>query len=93
MKKAFTTAHLLAALFGINIFFIILVFLQQEAKATSQPPNVPKNFLVVSKEPLHDCCNPTIYIVKDSQTEQEYILVQDSRGISITPRLYPKKEE
>ena len=91
MKKAFTIIELVTVVVILGIIALIIAATTSRTKVPTTP-TVNKNFVVLSRESLHDCCNPFIYVVKDSQTEIEYILVQDSSGISITPRL-PKKEE
>ena len=77
---------------GIIILLIATLTTLRKAIATPSP-QTPKNFIVISKEATGSaCCEPYIMIVKDSQTEQEYIIVEDNNGVSITPRLKKKEE-
>lgn len=95
MKKAFTfiEAVTVLAIIGI-IFFIILSFSQPRKTIESTQPATqsPKSFTIVSKEAIGSpYTHPFLYIVRDNETQREYLLVEDGNGVSITPRL--KKED
>jgi len=94
MKKAFTVIDLVFVLCVVGIILLLIATLTTPRKAAAAPsPQIPKNFIVISKEATGAaCCEPYIMIVKDSQTEQEYIIIEDGSGVSITPRLKKKEE-
>lgn len=93
MKKAFTLIEFVTALAIIGIiFFLVLSFLQSRKTTVPTQPATqsPKNFTIVSREVIGSPYN-NLYIIKDNETQREYLLAEDGNGVSITPRL--KKEE
>jgi len=94
MKKAFTLIEILVVVIIFAIIVLIITAVTPSSKRnTPKQPTVPANFTVLSREATGaTCCEPFIIIVKDLQTEQEYIIIEDGSAVSITPRL-PKKEE
>lgn len=94
MKKAFTLVEMLVVA-SVLALVVFVIFASSGSKLQPKPtPSLPKNFVILSSETLGDDfrSDPDILIVKDKETNVEYLVVHHN-GISITPRLYPKKEE
>jgi len=94
MRKAFTLIEVLVVLIFITIIVLaIAAGIPSSKRNIPTPSPMPKNFTVLSREASEStCCELYLIIVKDNQTGQEYIIIEDGSGVSITPRLKKKEE-
>ena len=90
MKKGLTLSELLISV--IFIFLLILVLLlagsgsfDKTNEITSQEPNKQSRMILLNSLTLTAFEN--VYVIKDSITNQEYIIVSSNKSICITPSL------
>jgi hypothetical protein len=92
MKKVFTILELIAAILLLTLIVLFLTNYPTQQQTNQPTQQMHNSFTVISKEGTGSyCCDPHLIIVKDNQTNQEYIIVEDASGVSVIPRL-PKKE-
>lgn len=94
MKKAFTLIEILVVVVIITIIVLIITAIAPSSKRkiqTQAQPNL-QNFTITSSERILYPYFTYVHVLKDNETNKEYILVvNDSIGMTITPKL--KKEQ
>lgn len=72
---------------GILVVMVTATFYPSK-KLTPATPTVPQNFTIASSERILYPYFTYVHVLKDNETNKEYILVvNDSIGMAITPKL------
>ncbi len=95
MKKAFSLIELfvVVAVIGIILAIIIPAVSSVRKNATEAPQTQNHTFITLG-EPSPIGSFKYAYVIKDTENDQEYIVISETgAAVTITPRLPKKKEE